>query len=114
MRIIVIWGLEHWLIFAVVLSAFSGVQAAALFTPKEFRGMQKWLTRWYQFWLNLVCSFAGWVAIHIMYVRYSTGGAQLNNELLCLFLIALLGITGHLAELIHGAAGFLKGRVPKV
>ncbi len=112
----------NWLWLAIVFSIYWGTRSAWLFTTdalqetdaakysfrKKYRSVNKFFMGSYQFVLNAVGSFAGWFCFHALLIRvrdmlphlrgFSWGDAVL-------FVLALLGLTGHLPQVVVGFVG---------
>ncbi len=90
-----------WWIFGVAFSAFWSIRSCCLFT-KEYRDCEKFWWGSYQFILNFSCSFAGWICLHILELRFMSVGHvnQLSWADFALFLLALLGVTGSLPQFL--------------
>lgn len=97
-----------YLIFSAIVATITGVAYSYFYTPpngsedKKSNGLKNFI-HVYQFVLNSACSFVGWMAFYALFLRFkgflnSKNGFELSD--LILLLIGLLGITGHLGELL--------------
>ena len=107
--------LKLWLIPASIMSIFWGLRSVCLFTkdsPSLFKNKVPWIGKFwigsYQFISNFVGSFAGWCCLYVLLIRLQSNYPNLdyiNLMDLFLFIFSLLGLAGHLPELIVGFVG---------
>ena len=92
-----------WLWFAIGMSLFWGIRGTILFEKRNF-----WWKS-YQFIFNSVGSLFGWSCFYVLLVRTQNNMPQFQDFTggdFILFVVALLGLTGHLPEVTYG---FVKG-----
>jgi hypothetical protein len=97
------WLRDYWLYPAVLLSALVGVRAAMIhYVPSSDRWWMIW-NAFQEFLQNFVGSFAGWCCVGALAVRISAAPElrSLNSVDIFLFLAAILGVSGRLAETVH-------------
>jgi len=96
--------IDHWLSIAIIMSIFWGIRGMVLFTQRE--SWTDYVFWWsYQFIFNSVGSMAGWCCFYILAVRAQNKLPELQDFSLgdfLLFIFALLGLTGHLPQVIYG------------
>jgi len=56
----------------------------------------------YQFLFNFIGSFAGWFCFYILLVKAYSSLLSFTSSNLILFLISLLGLTGHIPQTLYG------------
>ena len=103
------------MIIGFIASVFWGMRAFYLFTPKtnakgeEYSNWKKFLIGgFYQFFLNFTCSVSGWIAVYFLLIRHNGANILFEISDLILFLIAIYGITGNLAEILFKTSKFLE------
>ena len=107
--------LKLWIIPASVMSLFWGLRSVCLFTGNPdslFKNKLPWIGKFwigsYQFISNFFGSFAGWCCLYVLLIRLQINYPNLdyvNIMDLLLFVFSLLGLTGHLPQLIVGFVG---------
>lgn len=107
MKDLVSFLINHWLLLATIMSIFWGIRSTILFArQREFF----WKT--YQFIFNFVGSFAGWFCFYVLLIRVQNNFPDFRSlELgdIFLFVVSLLGLTGHLPQVTYGfIEGFAK------
>jgi hypothetical protein len=112
-------SLWHWAFCAVALamSLFYGWYACQIFEVTASGKPTSW--RVHQFWFNFVGAAIGWVAAWALLgaVLSCASGSCTNSVSLssvALFLVAFLGITGHLPMSLVGLIGGLREFVAKL
>lgn len=104
MEKLTIYLLASWFWLALIMSFYWGIRAVQLFTNNL-----NWHWKVYQFVFNFIGSFAGWCCFYVLLVRTQNNFPSFQSLALSdviLFVISLLGLTGHLPEVIYG---FVKG-----
>ena len=101
--------IRYWMPFAIIMSVFWGVRGLHMSLIKNWKdqtsklGYFFWLS--YQLIFNFVGSFAGWICFYVLLVRAQSklpdlSGFHLSDFIL--FLLSLLGLTGHLPQTLYG------------
>lgn len=96
---------DYWLVPAVLFSAAWGARAGRIHANPEHRynrSLQFW-GYFYEFVSNFVGSFAGWCCVGALAIRIGAAPElrSLNSVDIFLFLAAILGVSGRLAETVH-------------
>ena len=112
---------DKWLVLALPISLLWGMRSVYLFTPeppnpattnsyfyKKFSVTWIWTTSMamYQFVFNFACSLVGFICIGELCSRYFQNSYDTVG--LILLIIGVIGITGHLPELIHSITNNIK------
>jgi len=107
--------LKFWIIPSLIMSIFWGIRNVCLFTEDSsslLKSKLPWIGKFwsgsYQFISNFVGSFAGWCCLYVLLIRLQINYPNLdyvNMMDLLLFIFSLLGLTGHLPQLIVGFVG---------
>jgi hypothetical protein len=100
LRVLLVGG---WLLFALAFSFLWGKRAGDIHNA-EGDQHPRW-TYFYEFVSNFVGSFAGWWCLYALAIRVSAAGPalhSLNGVDIFLFFASIVGISGRLAETIHG------------
>lgn len=108
MAILINFLLAFWFWLALIMSLFWGIRSAVLFKNQmmyERSLLEKFFWKSYEFIFNFVGSFAGWFCFYALLVRTQNniphfkdfGGGDI-----ILFIVSLLGLTGHLPQTIYG------------
>lgn len=112
MRGLPMWFHGVFLVFALALSTFYGLKAFEVFGVRKRPKNKPWM--WHQRWFNFVGSLVGWAALWFLvqkvvavspssYIRYiSVWDAAI-------FVIAFIGVTGHLPYTIMGLIESIRG-----
>lgn len=113
---------KYWIFTAIVFSIFWGIRSVVLFItdpidrlPKDKKGLYVFRIKYrkfsknligiYQFIFNFIGSFFGWVCLYILIIRVESNlpdYSKLNIYDLILFILVLLGLTGHLPQIAYG------------
>jgi hypothetical protein len=96
------WIFSNWIYFALITSAIYGMLGVRIHVPKEHTGFNKFLVSFYQFNFNFIGSFAGWSCLHVLKNRLIAPYSNLGGVDFVLFILAVLGLTGNLAESFYG------------
>jgi hypothetical protein len=100
----------HWLfvVLGVGASVFYGVAACSVFGVTSQGRSRAW--RIHQFWLNLLGSAVGWVAAWavlgaVAECQATACSLSLSPSAVAVFVLAFLGVTGHLPAALVGLVG---------
>lgn len=102
---IVFHVLENWFFFAIITSIIWGLRAAK-YPPERPKKPSKgpfWdfiRVPYTEFFFHFACSFAGWVFLHMVYVRYVYAGKMFGFIDIVMVLLAVIGMSGQLPRLI--------------
>jgi len=109
----------HWLFACVAtgMSVFYGWSACEIFSVSNKGKPRSW--RFHQFWLNFLGAAVGWVAAWAVLgsvVDCATAKCDLSvaPSAIALFVLAFLGITGHLPAALIGLVGGINELVSKL
>jgi len=112
-------SLWHWLFWlaAIVASLFYGIKACTIFEVAVAGKPTAW--RLHQFWFNFIGAITGWIAawplVGAAFVCANSGcPTEVSASSVALFLLAFIGITGHLPLAVFGLLGGLKELVAKL
>ena len=100
--------INYWIVAAIIMSFFWGIRSGFLFTPDKsgrYPRIRRFFICSYQFIFNFVGSMAGWCCFYALTVRVQSRLPDLrgfNFGDVLLFIFALLGLTGHLPQVISG------------
>jgi hypothetical protein len=111
-RFLLQWLIDFWLLPATVMSVLWGMRAGAIHPDY---GHRKW-NYFYEFASNFVGSFAGWCCVYTLAVRIGSDVKSLGGFDFLLSLVAVIGVSGRLAETIHkflDAIGTVVGAIAK-
>lgn len=89
-----------WFWLALAMSLYWGIRALILFAQGR-----NWCWKSYQFIFNFIGSFAGWCCFYALLVRTRNNIPSFQGFTsgdVVLFIISLLGLTGHLPEVTYG------------
>ena len=96
-----------WFWLALTMSFYWGIRAVILFTKDR-----NWHWKSYQFIFNFIGSFASWCCFYILLVRTQNNMPSfqaVTSGDMVLFIMSLLGLTGHLPQVIYGLVeGFIE------
>lgn len=100
MKNLVAFLIHYWFWFAAGMSLFWGIRSVILFQKSRH-----FLWKAYDFIFNFVGSFAGWFCFYVLLIRIQNNLPDFRNVTLgdvVLFIISLLGLTGHLPQVTYG------------
>ena len=92
--------ITSWFWLALGMSFFWGIRSTILFTRSKIFWWKS-----YQFIFNFVGSFAGWFCFYVLLIRTQNNMPQFQGfggVDIALFILSLLGLTGHLPQVIYG------------
>ena len=101
-----------WLTLASIMSLFWGVRAIVLFESKR-----NFWWKSYAFIFNFVGSFFGWGCFYVLLIRIQNSMPTFKDFSggdIVLFVLSLLGLTGHLPQAIYGLVEDLAEIVKKI
>ncbi len=100
------WGIRSVILFTTdSLSRVDEQKQKLYFLRRKFPGIGTFLIGSYQFIFNFVGSFAGWVCFYVLLVRIqarSLGSLDFTGGDVLLFFVSLLGLSGHLPQILYG------------
>ncbi|MFH1023779.1 MAG: hypothetical protein V1809_10385 [Planctomycetota bacterium] len=100
MTSLVAFLIDWWFCLALASGLFWGIRGVVLFESN--RG---WWWKSYQFIFNIVGSFAGWCCLYVLLTRTQHAMPECRGFSMgdvFLFVISMLGLTGHLPMVIWG------------
>lgn len=100
MEILIKFLLASWLWFATIMSLFWGTRSTILFAESR-----NFWWKSYEFIFNFVGSFAGWFCFYALLIRTQNNIPRFQGFTggdIILFIVSLLGLTGHLPQTIYG------------
>jgi len=95
-----VWLITYWSTPAIFFSILWGITAIILFVPKQESKSRFVFVCFYQFWLNFISSFAGWISLSVLYHHYYKFNMKPDTIFVVLFLLGIFGVTGQLAGII--------------
>jgi hypothetical protein len=110
MKDVIDFFLCYWFIIAIIVSLFWGIRGLHMSLLKDWKdhlsksGYFFWLS--YQLIFNFIGSFAGWFCFYILLIRTQKKLPELTATFdtsdFLLFLLSILGLTGHLPQTLYG------------
>jgi len=100
MKKIIAFLITSWLFLAIIMSLFWGIRGIILFAKSR-----NFWWKSYQFIFNFVGSFAGWFCFYALLIKAQnniTTFLEFDGSDFILFIISLLGLTGHLPQTLYG------------
>ncbi len=100
--------LASWFWFATIMSLFWSTRSVILFRNQGIYGRNFYENFWwksYEFIFNFVGSFAGWFCFYALLIRTQNNIPRFQGFTggdIILFIVSLLGLTGHLPQTIYG------------
>lgn len=94
--------LNYWLWISIISSIIWGLYGGQFVKGIQGNWFNKIFAYFYQFNFNFVGSFAGWCCFYVLGNRYLNPQIGLNSVDLTLFILVLLGLTGHLPQALFG------------
>lgn len=101
-----------WLTLASIMSLFWGVRAIVLFERER-----NFWWKSYQFIFNFIGSFFGWGCFYVLLVRTQNSMPTFKDFSVgdvVLFVLSLLGLTGHLPQATYGLVAGLADIARKI
>jgi hypothetical protein len=112
-------SLWHWLyvLGAGGMSLFYGRYACSIFSVDQKDKPKQW--HWHQFWFNFLGAVVGWAAAWSVLgsvLACAKGGCTdaISISSALIFLVAFVGVTGHLPMCIFGFIGGLREFIAKL
>ena len=92
--------ITSWLCLAIIMSVFWGIRGTILFAKSR-----NFWWKSYQFIFNFVGSFAGWFCFYALLIKSQnniTTFRGFGGSDFVLFILSLIGLTGHLPQALYG------------
>lgn len=92
--------IASWFWLALIMSLFWGTRSVILFGISR-----NFWWKSYQFIFNFVGSFAGWFCFYVLLIRTQNNMPRFQTLTIgdiILFVVSLLGLTGHLPQVTYG------------
>lgn len=110
---IIKWLIKYWFPSALIMSLFWGIRAIFFVLIKQLKSETDKIAMYpktsfvlvhvvYQFLFHFIGSFAGWFCFYVLLLKANASLLSFTGSDFILFLISLLGLTGHIPQTLYG------------